>query len=227
MVEIIGAALQHAATQQLAAHVVVEERQHVETLLAERVRNKASRRCHLKSALSSRAECADASSGGPAPAAPAATTAAAAAGGSMPTREILNFLCVHTKRRVEVSLATGPHCFEGKTEIELRSQRKIMRNIMHCVFHYVFWRAYVCVRFCTCACERRIHSWRICGGSWRVSASPLSNPAVAAPARAARRRAAGSVPPMLLIGVSIQPTPITSPANRRTVREPGWGGGSL
>ena len=35
-----------------------------------------------------------------------------------------------------------------------------------------------------------------------VSASPLSNPAVAAPARAAQRRAAGSVPPMLLIGVS-------------------------
>ena len=40
------------------------------------------------------------------------------------------------------------------------------------------------------------------GGGLAVSASPLSNPAVAAPARAARRRAAGSVPPMLLIGVS-------------------------
>ena len=40
------------------------------------------------------------------------------------------------------------------------------------------------------------------GGGLAVSASPLSNPAVAAPARAAQRRAAGSVPPMLLIGVS-------------------------
>ena len=50
--EIIGAAL-----QQLAAHV--DERQHVEMLLVERVRRKASRRCHPKSALNSRAECAE------------------------------------------------------------------------------------------------------------------------------------------------------------------------
>ena len=50
--EINGAALQHHA-----AHVV--ERQHVEKPLAERVRHKASRRCHPKSALGSRAECAE------------------------------------------------------------------------------------------------------------------------------------------------------------------------